>query len=80
MANSSSKKVKKTFGRAALFGVVSLALYLAVFTNEHFVRETWAKGGIYAVLPIVTVFVFSFIHGEFANNLMSSLGMVPKKH
>jgi len=80
MAKSSGKTGKKPYVKTALFGIVSLALYVEVFTNESFVRETWAKGGVYAVLPLATVFVFSFVHGSFANHLMTSLGLVAKKH
>jgi hypothetical protein len=79
MTKSYSGKTKKPYGKTASYGILSLALYAAVFTNEAYVREIWAKGGVYAVLPIATVFVFSFIHGSFANNLMSSLGIEAKK-
>lgn len=80
MAKNSKKKAKKPYGKALIFGIVSIALYAAVFMNEGFVRETWAKGGVYAALPIATVFVFSYIHGSFANHLMVSLGLEAKKH
>ncbi|MDI6715394.1 MAG: hypothetical protein QME63_00395 [Actinomycetota bacterium] len=79
MAKTTGKPAKKPYAKALLFGVLSLALYIAVFANEVFVRSTWAKGGVYAILPIVTVFVFSFVHGTFADSLMSSLGIVAKK-
>jgi hypothetical protein len=37
------------------------------------------KGGIYAALPIVTVFAVSFVHGAFASNLWSLLGVEATK-
>ncbi|MCL6472205.1 MAG: hypothetical protein K6T91_05265 [Firmicutes bacterium] len=77
MANA--KSGKKPIAKALLFGIASIALYVAVFANENFVRETWAKGGAYAVLPLITVFIFSFVHGNFADSLMASFGLVAKK-
>jgi hypothetical protein len=79
MTKSYSEKTKKPYGKAAMYGILSIALYAALFTNETYVREVWAKGGVHVILPIATVFVFSFIHGSFANNLMSSLGIEAKK-
>ncbi len=79
MAKPNAKKGKKPYLKALLFGIVSLVLYVLVFTNEQFVRETWAKGGVYAVLPLATVFVFSFIHGNFADGLMYLFGLTAKK-
>lgn len=79
MAKSPGRSGKKLYLRVVLFGIVSLALLVTLFTNEHYIRETWAKGGVYAILPIVTVFLFSYVHGNFADSFMTSLGMVPKK-
>jgi hypothetical protein len=79
VAKSYSGNSKKPYAKAFIYGVLSISLYIAVFTNESYVREVWAKGGIYAALPIATVFLFSFIHGSFANYLMSSLGIEAKK-
>ncbi|MBI4733939.1 MAG: hypothetical protein HY779_03865 [Rubrobacteridae bacterium] len=79
MAKSYSEKTKKPYGKTLSYGVLSLALYAVVLTNEAYVREVWGKGGVYAILPIATVFLFSFIHGSFANNLMTSLGIEAKK-
>ncbi len=80
MGGTASKTNKKLYAKVIAFGIVSVVLYAAVFTHEAFVRETWAKGGVYAVLPLITVFLFSYIHGSFANHLMTSLGMTAKKH
>lgn len=79
MASSSKKAAKKPYLKALLFGIISIGLYVAVFTNEVSIREVWGKGGVYAALPIVTVFVFSFIHGAFANYVYSVLGIEAKK-
>jgi len=72
---SRSKLISKTVG----LGLATVALYAAVFTNSETVMKYFTKGGIYAALPIVTVFVFSFIHGSFSSNLWSVLGIEATK-
>lgn len=73
-ARSDAKK-KKALIRTAIFGAVSAVLYAAVFTHANFIVHFFAKGGVYAALPVATVFVFSFAHGSFASNLWSALGI-----
>ena len=69
------KLIRNTIG----LGVASAALYAAVFTNTGTIMTYFTKGGIYAALPIVTVFAFSFVHGAFASNLWSVLGIEATK-
>ncbi|MEJ2670909.1 MAG: hypothetical protein P8168_01665 [Deltaproteobacteria bacterium] len=69
----------KLLGKTAVLGVASAALYAAVFTNTGTVMKYFTKGGFYAALPIVTVFIFSFVHGAFTSNLWSSLGIEATK-
>jgi len=72
---SRSKLLGKTIG----LGLGVAALYAAVFTNSATVMKYFTKGGIYAALPIVTVFAVSFVHGAFASNLWSLLGIEATK-
>jgi len=62
-----------------IFGVISLASYIILFSNEGLVTDTYTKGGYYAAFPIVTAFWFSFIHGAFGSNLLTVLGLEAKK-
>jgi hypothetical protein len=70
---------KKLLVKTAAYGILSLALYAAVFINAGAVMRLFTKGGIYAALPIVTVFVFSFAHAAFAGSLWSLLGIEAMK-
>lgn len=63
-----------------IFGAMSIGLYVALFRYQGWVTDTYTKGGIYTAWPILTAFVFSFIHGAFASNLLSFLGIEAKKH
>ncbi len=75
MANEQSIQKRKPWGQTIGYGVVTAALYAAVFLNGDAVAHYFARGGWYAALPIATVFVFSFAHGAFASNLWSLLGI-----
>jgi general stress protein CsbA len=72
-------KKKKPYLLLVIFGAVSLAMYVALFTHQDWVTETFTKGGYYAAYPIVAAFLFSFIHGAFASNLLSVIGLEAKK-
>ena len=72
---------KKSYGLPmVIFGAMSIGLYVALFKNEELVTDVFTKGGIYTIWPILTAFVFSFVHGAFASNLLSFLGIEAKKH
>ncbi|KPK36326.1 MAG: hypothetical protein AMK70_02690 [Nitrospira bacterium SG8_35_1] len=74
-----SQKKKKPYMQTIIFGVISLASYIILFSNEGLVTDTYTKGGYYAAFPIVTAFWFSFIHGAFGSNLLTVLGLEAKK-
>jgi len=62
-----------------LAGAVSISLYVALMTNQDFINSTFAKGGLYAFLPIATAFIFSFIHGSFTGHFWTVLGVEASK-
>lgn len=69
----------KPYLSTIIFGAISITCYFLVFTNEHMVTEMFTKGGIYTFLPVGTAFLFSFVHGAFASNLLTILGLEAKK-
>jgi hypothetical protein len=72
------KKMKALKG-TVIFGLITAALYAAVFLNSGVVMEYFTKGGIYALLPVGTAFLFSFVHGAFTGNFWSALGIEASK-
>ncbi len=74
-----SQKKKKPYIQTIIFGVISLASYSILFSNEGWVTDTYTKGGYYSVYPIITAFWFSFMHGTFGSNLLGVLGLEAKK-
>ncbi len=72
-------KKKKPYIQAAIFGIISIASYIYLFKNVGLVMEEFTRGGIYAALPIISVFYFSFLHGAFASNTLDVLGIEAKK-
>jgi len=80
-------KDKKTAGSPAkkpvlqmlLFGAISLTGYIILMRNEKLITTEFTMGGWHAAYPVLTALVFSFIHGAFASNLLSVLGLEAKK-
>ncbi len=73
-------KKKKPYLQTIIFGSISIASYFILFSNEGWITEIYTRGGYYAAYPIATAFWFSFMHGAFASNLISMLGLEAKKH
>ncbi len=77
MAQSTTKR--KPVGKLIVMGIISIALYSTLLLKQDLVNSTFAKGGMYALLPIVTAFLFSFIHGSFTGNFWTVLGIEAAK-
>ena len=77
MAHSTTKK--KPVGAMVVMGIISLALYAALLLKQDLVNNIFAKGGLYALLPIITAFVFSFFHGSFTGHFWTVLGVEASK-
>ncbi len=70
---------RKPFSSALFFGALSVASYVLLFSNERLVTSKFTMGGWNTLLPVCTALFFSFIHGAFASNLLSILGLEAKK-
>lgn len=66
---------RKPWGKTIVFGILSAALYAGVFTFADTIAAHFAQGSYWAAGPIATVFLFSYVHGEFTGNLWSVLGI-----
>ena len=69
----------KPYFTTLVFGAISISAYVLLFQNEKLITETFTMGGWYAVFPVGTAFLFSFVHGAFASNLLTVLGLEAKK-
>ncbi len=70
---------RKPYLKTIIFGTMSLSAYYMLFTNEKLVTQVFTAGGWHWVFPVGAAFFFSFIHGAFASNLLSSIGLEAKK-
>ena len=70
---------RKPYLKTIIFGGMSISAYVLLFTNEKLVTEIFTMGGWRWVYPVGAAFFFSFIHGAFASNLLSALGLEAKK-
>ncbi|MEW6264838.1 MAG: hypothetical protein AB1641_17325 [Thermodesulfobacteriota bacterium] len=71
-----SRMKKRAFRRTLLFGAMTAGLYAVFFAYSGLLVTLFAQGGLYALLPVGTVFLFSYFHGSFASNLWTSVGIV----
>jgi hypothetical protein len=70
-----SNKKKKPVGAMIVMGLISIALYTTLLLKQDLLNSTFAKGGWYALLPIIMAFVFSYFHGSFTGNFWTVLGI-----
>ena len=70
---------KKPYLKALLFGVVSVALYAALLSNQDIINDNFARGGMFAFLPIAAAFLFSFVHGSFTGHFWTLMGVEASK-
>ncbi len=75
MGQSHAVKRNKQIAKTIAFGALSVAMYTILFMNSAVVMTYFTKGFVYAALPILTAFAFSFVHGTFAGNVWSLLGI-----
>jgi hypothetical protein len=76
---SKNVRKKKPYGNMIIMGILSIALYAALLLNQDVINNTFGKGGIYAFLPIITAFVFSYFHGAFTGSFWTVLGIEAAK-
>ena len=76
MATSTKKKPVAVM---IVMGIISVALYATLLLNQDLVNSNFAKGGLYAFLPIITAFVFSYFHGGFTGHFWTVLGIEAAK-
>lgn len=74
-----SEKKNKPVGKMIVYGIGSVVLYVLLLTNQDIINQNFGRGGVYALLPILTAFVFSFIHGNFTGYFWTVLGVEAKK-
>ncbi|MBI5049601.1 MAG: hypothetical protein HZC11_01680 [Nitrospirae bacterium] len=70
---------KKPIGKMTITGVITIVLYASLLLNQDIINSYFGKGGVYAFLPIITAFIFSFFHGSFTSIFWTVLGVEAKK-
>ncbi len=79
MAAYNENVKKKPYGKLIIAGIVSVGLYAVLLMKQDLVNNYFALGGVYAFLPILTAFLFSFVHGSFTGNFWTVLGIEAAK-
>ncbi|MBI5204213.1 MAG: hypothetical protein HZA11_04770 [Nitrospirae bacterium] len=79
MSGYNENAKKKPYGKLIIAGIVSIGLYAVLLMKQDVVNSYFALGGFYAFLPIITAFLFSFVHGSFTGNFWTVLGIEAAK-
>lgn len=64
--------------KAVLLGILSLAMYIALFMYEEPVLTAAKHGGWWVILPVGIAFAFSYVHGAFTGSFWEALGLKAK--
>ncbi len=76
-SRANHKRRVRALKLAFFWGIISLSIYLAVFLNQDTVTRYFTKGGVFALVIIVTALAVSLIHGSFANYTIDLSGIKP---
>lgn len=71
----STTSKKRHLRNCFTFGLLTAAVYTAIFANQELVMTYFTRGGIYALLPVAVVFLVSYAHGNFTSSFWSALGI-----
>lgn len=73
-------KSKRPVAALIATGLVSATLYALVYVYEAEIMQSFTRGdGLYWALPVITAFVFSFVHGAFTGYFWEVLGVRPRQ-
>lgn len=70
---------RKPLGKTMILGIISVMLYAILLMNQDIINSYFGKGGLYALLPIITALIFSIVHGSFTGSFWTVLGVEAKK-
>jgi hypothetical protein len=70
---------KKPVAKTLVYGIFTAILYAAAFAYGDTLTALFARGSFWAAAPIATVFAVSYLHGGFASNLWTCLGVEAKR-
>ncbi len=79
MGTNNEKQRKSRIARMLVYGVLTVAMYAAVFVNNAAIMLYFTKGKVFAALPVMTALVFSFAHGGFTNYFWQVMGIEASK-
>ena len=79
MAGSYGSNRKKPLGTMIITGIVSIALYGLLLSNQDAANDYVSRGGLFAFLPIAVAFLFSIVHGSFTGKFWTVLGIEAAK-
>jgi hypothetical protein len=71
------KKKKLLF--TGILGVITVSSYILAISQQDYLTQISTRGGWNFIWPVTAAFYFSFLHGTFASNVLSILGITASK-
>ncbi len=70
----------KPIAAMIITGLLSAVLYALIYLYEADILRTFTRSDeLYWLLPVITAFVFSFVHGAFTGYFWEVLGVRPRR-
>lgn len=73
------KNRKSNILKMIISGIIAAGLYTLLLIYQDFIIANFSRGGLYALLPISTAFIFSFVHGKFTGSFWTAMGVEAAK-
>ncbi len=73
------KNKNATIRKMIISGIIAAGLYTLLLTYQDLIIANFSRGGLYALLPISTAFIFSFVHGTFTGSFWTAMGVEASK-
>ncbi|MEO5358627.1 MAG: hypothetical protein H7844_15205 [Nitrospirae bacterium YQR-1] len=74
-----TEKKKNGIMKFVILAVLSCVLYVVLLVKQMTLIGYFSKGGFYALLPVATAFLFSFVHGGFTGEFWTVIGIEAKR-
>jgi len=79
MERTAAAPSDRQVARMAVYGAVTLILYVCLFALERPILDWSSRGGWYFLVPVAIAFALSFAHGAFTGHFWDVLGIKARK-
>ena len=67
------KAQTKRLATMYVWGIASVAMYLALFINQGAITKYFTQGGFFSLAVVPTALAFALVHGTFAGHVLAKM-------